>query len=321
MRVMISVLMLLLFSSCASMGTATGTITSTDGVSLWYRTVGQGSPIVVIHGGPGMDHASLAADLEPLAGRHRLIFYDQRGGGRSTLPSDPSLLSIGHHVADLDALRRHFNLNRMTLLAHSFGPAIAALYAIEHPHRVERMIFLGPIPPLKGTFTEDYGKEMAARLSAAEMQRLEELNAQFGTSADPVAVCREYWKIATPPRVAKALPVSLVKSDLCTASGEAISYGMTKTNPVTFGSLGEWDWRPRLAKLETPTLVIHGEEEAIPMALVREWSVVMPDARLLRLEGTGHFPHAERPDTVFAAIEEFLAGRWPTRAVKEARLE
>ena len=280
--------------------------TSTDNVNLWYTEVGKGSPIVVIHGGPGMDHASLAADLEPLTRAHRVIYYDQRGGGRSTLPSDPALLTIDHHVQDLEALRRHLGLEKMTILAHSFGPAIAALYAIKYPEHVERMIFLGPIPPRKGTFFEEFGATMEKRLTPEQQKRGEELQKAFETSKDVAAVCREYWSIMTPPRVAKALPASVVKSNLCTASPEAIRYGMTITNPKTFGSLGDWNWTKDLARVKAPVLIIHGQEDAIPMAMVAEWVKALPNSRLMRVRNAAHFPHAEQPEVVFPAIEKFL---------------
>src|ERR1022692_1265149 len=81
-----------------------------DKVRLWYTESGKGSPVIVIHGGPGMHHDSLAADLAPLREHHRVIEYDQRGGGRSSLPADVTLLTIEHHVDDLEALRKHLGL-------------------------------------------------------------------------------------------------------------------------------------------------------------------------------------------------------------------
>jgi proline iminopeptidase len=262
----------------------------------------------VIHGGPGMDHGSLAADLAPLERRHRLIYYDQRGGGRSTLPADTALLTIDHHVEDLEALRKHLGLDKVTLLAHSFGPAIAARYAIRYPQRVERMIFLSPIPPVKGKFFEEYGAALTKRLTDDERARGAELQKAFETSADATAVCREYWSIMTPPRVARGLSASMVKSDLCTAPPEAIRYGMTRTNGATFGSLGDWNWTAELARVTAPVLIIHGDEDAIPMAMVNAWVTALPNARILRLAQTAHFPHAERPAIVFPAIETFLRG-------------
>jgi len=287
-----------------------------DGVRLWYQQTGKGSPVIVIHGGPGMDHHSLAADLEPLARHHRLVYYDQRGGGLSTLPASPALLTIDHHVEDLEALRRQLGLEKVTLLAHSFGPAIAALYAIRYPQRVERMIFLGPIPPRKGKFAEEYGAGLASRLSAEDAKRGGELEKAFATATDVAGTCRAYWAIMTPPRVAKSLSAAVVKSDLCAGPPDAIRYGMTQTNAATFTSLGDWDWTADLAKVAAPTLIIHGDEDAIPMAMVSQWSAALPNARLLRLSHTAHFPHAERPSIVFPAIETFLGGGWPRDAAK-----
>jgi proline iminopeptidase len=300
MRILI---LLLAFAFTAS---ADQFVDAGDGVRLWTIERGKGSPVIVIHGGPGMDHATLAADLTPLERRHRLIYYDQRGGGQSTLPTDTSLLSIDHHVRDLEALRRHLELEKVTLLAHSFGPAIAAQYAIAHPSRVERMIFLGPIPPRKGDFFEEYGKRLNARLSEEQRKRAEALS--FDTDGDVIAVCREYWSIMTAPRVAKSLSPGVVKADLCAGSAEAIRYGMTKTSSVTFASLGDWNWTAALAKVTAPTLILHGEEDAIPMEMIEEWTKAMPNAKLMRLRKTAHFPHAERPKIVFKVMETFLRG-------------
>jgi endothelin-converting enzyme/putative endopeptidase len=296
----------LLFLLAATTATAQNFVDAGDGVRIWYTEVGTGSPVIVIHGGPGMDHESLAGDLVPLTAHHRLIEYDQRGGGRSTLPADTALLTIDHHVRDLEALRQHLGLDKVTLLAHSFGPAIAALYAIRYPEHVERMIFLGPIPPRKGKFFEEFGAALGPRLTDAQRKRGSELQAQFATAADIAAVCREYWSIMTPPRLAKSASASVVKSDLCAGPPEGIRYGMTKTNSATFASLGDWNWTADLAHVKAPVLIIHGEEDAIPMSMVAEWATALPNARLIRLPNTAHFPHAEQPAAVFAAIETFL---------------
>jgi proline iminopeptidase len=288
-----------------------------DGVRLWFTEGGTGSPVIVIHGGPGMDHDSLSADLGPLRLHHRVIEYDQRGGGRSTLPADDALLTIDHHVSDLEAVRKHFGFAKVTLLAHSFGPAIAARYAIRYPDRVERMIFLSPVPPVKGKFFEELGTSLLSRLNEAQLKRSDELQQAFETAPDVTAVCREYWSLLTPPRLAKGVPVGVVKSDLCTAPPEAIRYGMMRTNPATIASLGDWDWTAELVKVPAPTLVIHGDEDAIPMAMVTKWVTAMPNARILRLAHTGHFPHAEQPKIVFPAIETFLGGGWPKEAEKK----
>lgn len=307
--------LILILASATSSMSAQSFVDAGDSVRLWYTETGKGSPVIVIHGGPGMDHLSLASDLAPLERHHRVIQYDQRGGGRSTLPVDPALLSIDHHVRDLEALRQHLGLQKVALVAHSFGPAIAALYAIRYPEHVGRMVFLAPIPPRKARFFEEFGATISRRLTPKQRKRAGALQQAVETSKDVTAVCREYWSIMTPPRLAKSVPASVVKSDLCGGPPEAIRYGMTKTNPATFGSLGDWNWTTDLGRVSAPTLIIHGEEDAIPMAMVSEWVTALPNARILRLPHTAHFPHAEQPGIVFPAIEAFLGGRWPKDAV------
>ena len=119
--------------------------------------------------------------------------------------------------------------------------------------------------------------------------------------------CREYWGIALRPRVADPARVaSTIRSDLCASDPRGLRYGLATTNRIVFRSYGDWDLRPALRTLQVPTLVVHGEEEAIPMDMVEEWVQVMPHARLLKVPGAAHFTYAERPDLVWPAVEAFL---------------
>ncbi|HEX3479257.1 MAG TPA: alpha/beta hydrolase [Kofleriaceae bacterium] len=284
-----------------------------DGAALFYRSVGSGPDVLVmIHGGPGMDMGYMVPDFAPLAEHHRLVFYDQRGGGRSEhLRDDPSLFTMAHHVADLEALRVRFGLSRMTLVAHSFGPAIAAAYAIAHPDRVARMIFLGPLPPRQGELWKRYGATLEGRLTEAERAEMARLEDAMVHGPDPVAACRAYWAIGVKPRVAGPELVSRVTGDFCSAGADAIRAGYGIAGPHTTESLGNWDFRPDLARVTAPTLIVHGEADAIPMDLVEEWTTALPHARLIKVPGASHFPYVERPDLVWPAIEDFLRATPP----------
>jgi len=284
-----------------------------DGAQLYYRMVGHGSDVLVmIHGGPGMDMGYMVPDFAPLAERHRLLFYDQRGGGRSELlGDDPALYTIARHVADLEALRRHFGLERMTLVAHSFGPAIAASYAMAHPDRVARMIFIGPVPPRAGDMDARYGASIDGKLTPAERAELTRLEDAMVHGPDPVGACRAYWAIGVKPRLASPDLARKITGDFCSVSPEAIRSGMGVAGPHTVTSLGEWDFRAGLAKVNAPTLILHGEAEAIPMDLVEEWTTALPSAKLVKIPGASHFPYVERPDLVWPAIEAFLGATSP----------
>ncbi len=118
----------------------------------------------------------LAADLEPLAAQHVLLFYDQRGTGRSTLVSDSTSLDAQRFADDLEALRSQFRLERLTLLAHSWGAAVAALYAARYPERVGRLLIVDGIPARRSYFTQGV-ERLNARRDSVTQHRLQELQA------------------------------------------------------------------------------------------------------------------------------------------------
>ena len=121
--------------------------------------------------------------------------------------------------------------------------------------------------------------------------------------------CKEYWALGMRPRLAepdKTLP--LIKSDLCATDPVGMRYGQRTGNRVIMGSYGDWDLRPALRTLNVPTLIVHGEQETIPMDLVEEWATTMPHATLVKVPHAAHFTYAERPDFVWPVVERFLAG-------------
>src|ERR1051325_3504356 len=120
-----------------------------NGVRIYTRRVGDGPPVVVLHGGPGAHHDYLLPQYDRLALGRTLLYYDQRGGGRSPVPRDTPV-GWREHVADLEALRDHWGLEQVTLLGYSWGGLLAVLYALEHPARIDRLLRLArpaPRPP------------------------------------------------------------------------------------------------------------------------------------------------------------------------------
>ena len=155
MRWLAPLLPALLAAQPAARAPREGYVVTPDSARLFYRVVAPATgraadTLIAIHGGPGVDLESIAGDFAPLAARHVVIFYDQRGAGRSTLPRDTARLTAEQQVADLDAVRRHFALARVTLVAHSYGPLLAATYALAHPDAVRGMVLFGPVPPRRG---------------------------------------------------------------------------------------------------------------------------------------------------------------------------
>ncbi len=295
-----------------------GYVTTSDSARLFYKIAGRPGPgvdtIIAIHGGPGLDLESIYNDFAAGLGRtHVVIFYDQRGGGKSELPVDTSRLVAARQIQDLDEVRQHFGLAKVTLVAHSYGPLLAASYAIAHPDAVSKMVFFGPVPPRRGDFFTRYGQNINARLDSAQRASL----ARFGgimtsdsASDDAIrAACRDYWAIGLRPRLASPNAMRVVKSDLCATDPKGIRYGMTTANGVIMNSYGDWDLRPSLRTLDVPLLVVHGQQETIPMDLIEEWVTSMPQARLIKVANAAHFTYAEQPELVWSVVERFLASK------------
>ncbi|MEO5589290.1 MAG: alpha/beta fold hydrolase [Gemmatimonadaceae bacterium] len=297
---------------------SSGYVTTSDSARIFYRVAGRPGPgidtLVAIHGGPGMDLESIYRDFATRLGRkHVVIFYDQRGGGKSELPADTTRLVAARQIQDLEEIRQHFGLRQLTLIAHSYGPLLAASYAIAHPANVRRMVFFGPVPPRLGDFWSRYATNLNSRLTPDERSAMRVASTRQNdttlSSDDTRRACRAVWAIGLRPRVADPeRGVKLIKSDLCATDVNGLRYGSRIGNGVIMRSYGEWDLRKDLATLRVPLLVVHGERETIPMDLVKEWVTSMPRglATLLKVPGAAHFAYAEKPDFVWPAVERFL---------------
>lgn len=288
-----------------------GYLVTSDSARLFYRLVGGGPDVVIfVHGGPGMNMEYVGRDFEPLAANHTVVLYDQRGGGRSELPSDTTRLAVERQIADLDEIRRHFHAGRVAIIAHSYGPLLAAAYALAHPSAVSRMVFIGPLPPRRGDVFARIDAEVNARLGDDDSKRAADALARMSDpAADTRRACRDWARLilrsrlVDPDRILRSHPIDI---DLCASEPEALRYGWNIASKAILDSFGDWDLRDRLRQLDIPTLVIHGEHEAIPMDMVMEWTTSLPKATLLRVPRAAHFPYVERPDIVWPAIEQFL---------------
>lgn len=307
-------------------GVREGFVDAGGGVHLFYRIAGSGrDTVVVLHGGPGFSMSYLAADLEPLAARHVVLFYDQRGAGRSTAVSDSSALDGQRFADDLEAVRRHFALERLTLLGHSWGAGVAALYAARHPDRVGRLIVVDGIPATRAEVTRAF-QVLESRRDSATQRRVLELRAIRDANPESATACRAYYNVALVAYFGDSGVAHRSRGDFCAGTPKALRNKILNVDRFTESSLGDWDWRPALHAVTAPALVIHGTLDFISTESSREWAAALPNSRLLLLDGSGHFPYVEVPERFFAAVDSFLQGNWPpgsepvaSRAIRPTR--
>lgn len=282
-----------------------------DGVRLFCRTLGGGGKtVVMLHGGPASDMESSLRDLAPLARGRELLFYDQRGGGRSGPVLDLSSVTAGQHVLDLEQLREHFRLERLTLFGHSWGAGLAMLYAMEHPDRVRRVVLVAPLWPRRSPYEAQYQATLRQRLGPSDYARFQKLADDMESTSDPTRSCREFFQLFLRAAGTTAAGLRRVRGDPCTAGAE-VTRTYFRRNGVTIASLGDYDWRLRLAALDVPVLVVHGTRDVLPEAASREWASILPESRLLLIADAGHLLYADRPQAFYSSVDEFLKGNWP----------
>lgn len=307
-----------------------GTLAGADNVSLFYRKVGEGSDFIVfLHGGPGLSMENDGVLMDPLADKkHTLLMYDQRGGGRSEVVRDPALLTAASHVRDLEALREHFGIQKINLIGLSWGSGLAALYADAHPDRIARIVFLNPMPPANKPYIQDRSEKLSSLIPATDAERLKEIEKEWGTANDDRirAICVEQFRILAGPYFSKPRSYDPQRPEISIAGKEiagmcGVPVAAVRNQPVAnqsaMRSLGNFDFRPMLAKLKVPVLVVEGENTNVPLDATEEWVRATPGAKLLLVPGAGHWALVEKPEAL-REIGTFLTGKWPT-AAKEIR--
>jgi proline iminopeptidase len=279
-----------------------------DGARIWTVTEGAGRPMVCCHGGPGGTDtlAPLGRLVSDVARVHR---YDQRACGRS---GGGRPFTMARWVADLEALRRHWRHRRWVVAGHSFGAALALAYALEHPDRTEAVVYLSCVLRLHGQpdWYAQYRRARLERMPPPLRRRYLELRRRreaLGPGLRDATLEAELRKLTArtdfaDPESAAHL-VERHRAELGTVNGEVnLELGADFERFFSTPTV-----RDRLRALDVPVLLVHGALEPRPVAPVRALAGELPHGRLVVLDGVGHFPYWEAPDTLRRVLRTALA--------------
>ena len=253
-----------------------------DGVSLFVHEVGEGFPVIVLHGGPGLDHTHMSPWLDPLADEFRLLYVDERGQGRSDRV-DPASLSLDSFANDVDLLADALGLDGFALLGHSFGAIVATRHAIERGTAAGYVISGG------GDSSDAMLADVEASLQA------------MGNGAEAIAESWEHEKTVENDEEPRQLLDSQMPfhfhgepppgfSDRMVGSPEVLRHFANQ-------GYGDFDYVPQLGRVSKPTLVIVGEQDRHEGITGSELAVV-PEA--------GHMSFVEQPEAYFGPVRRFF---------------
>jgi proline iminopeptidase len=277
-----------------------GFTTGTEVPLYWARHGQKDAPrLLVLHGGPGADHCYLLPQMLHLGEQYDLLFYDQRGGGRSkTNALTP--VTWQTHVEDLAAVVAEFSLDPLSIVGYSWGAMLALLHAIEqrrNPHlrAPERLALINPAP-LTREYRRQFEEEFVRRQQSPEIQELrEELAASGLKEKDPAAYRQRAFELgvagyfADPRKASDLTPFRVV----------------ARVQQSVWESLGNFDLIRDLKGIKIPSVIIHGRDDPIPLASSVEAARAL-GTNVVVLDECGHVPYVEQPQRLFAALDPFL---------------
>ena len=280
----------------------------TERAHLFLREVGDGPTIVVLHGGPDFDHSYLLPELDRLADTFRLVYYDQRGRGRSSDGVGPGDVTIESEIEDLDRVRQLLGLESMDVLGHSWGGLLAMEYAVRRPEHVSHLILMNSGPAS--------ASDMATlRRSLSNRRRREQSEAMRAIASSAAYLAGERDADAAFYRIhfASALPgpellaelVGRLRSNV-TADGIVLARQIEERLYDETWFREGYDLTPGLRTLQAPALVIHGDRDFIPVEIAGHIADALPRGRLVVLDDCGHFAFIEHPDRVHTLVADFV---------------
>lgn len=281
------------------------TTTTTD--PLYWAAYGPANAdrLIVLHGGPGAHHDYLLPQMLHLAKRYDVLFYDQRGGGRSRSDSGADI-TVATHVADFAAVLSEFSIGSPSIVGYSWGGMLALQYLLqtrrdESLPKPSSLVLIDPAP-LTREYRREFEKEFAARQNGpAIVSMRRELDESGLRETDLPAYRERIFELAVAPYFADPANARNLTPFRVTA----------RVMESVWSSLGpEYNLIPDLLPAGCPTLFVHGRDDPIPMKSSIEGAKAM-NAELVLLDDCGHVPYVEQPGRLFAALDEFLAAGDP----------
>jgi len=289
-----------------------------NGVLIYYKIVGRGAPLVVVHGGPGASHEYFLPHLLPLARTNRVIFIDERGSGRSEKLQDVTKYTVEAMVEDVEAVRQALGLGKINLLGHSFGGVLAQAYALKYQKNVTRLI-------LGSTFssTSEFNKILArekSQMPEAQRKKLQEFEdaGLFGKGKSwekgryPDDYAELAWGDGYFPFLYQARPDANYDPKAGNTTNSWDLYREMWGSHGEFivdGNLKSVEYTERLSGIHVPTLVICGDHDESAPSLSKTMHEKIAGSKLVILPQSGHLTFVDQPEMFIRTINEFLQGK------------
>jgi proline iminopeptidase len=277
-----------------------GALLPINGTELYVKRIGAGEPVVIVHGGPMLEHGYLLPHLRPLADNHELIFYDQRLSGRSAARVDSASVRIATFVDDIEEIRRSLGLQRIHLLGHSWGGLLAMHYALRYQQNLRSLVLLNSMSASSQIWREEE-RLLAQRLTVADSVERQAIRAT------------EAFANQEPDAIAQLLRLSFRLQFADTSMVNELQFHVPEDysdRSRQFGymmvDLMGYDLHDALTAVTVPTLILYGLAEPATELSGAKLHATMPNSELVVIDDAGHFPFIEQPIGFTDAVKRFL---------------
>jgi proline iminopeptidase len=289
-----------------------------NGVLIYYQTIGQGAPLMIVHGGPGASHDYLMPYLLPLVRGNKLIFIDERGSGRSEKLEDASQYIVENMVEDVESVRQALRLGKISLMGHSYGGVLAQAYAFKYQQNLTHLV-------LGGTFysTSEMNKVLAeekrnmppealVKLEALEKAGLFNKGKDWEKGRYPDDYAKLAWGDGYFPYLYQRRP----DANYDPASGNtSTSWDLYREmwgsdgEFIIDGNLKSVEYLDKLSSIHVPTLLICGDHDESNPRLSRTMHEKIAGSKLAIMPQSGHMAFVDQPNLYIKTVAEFLKGK------------
>lgn len=268
---------------------------------LHYKTFGSGQPILIINGGPGMNcegFGYIADEISKFG--YQTIIYDQRGTGKSTVEKiDREHITMDLMVQDMENLRKHLNIEKWTILGHSFGGMLAAYYTSKHPDAVEKIIFSSS-GGINMNFTKYAQKRIADNLTKIQKDSVDFYAAKINNGDNSLKTRKLRAKYLANAYVFDKTKAPIIAERLIQANFDI--------NSIVFQNLinTNFDCSDKFKNFKKPVLILQGENDIISIETAQEIKTAFPNSELITMKNCGHYGWLDAKDVYFNAVKRFL---------------
>jgi proline iminopeptidase len=269
--------------------------------SLYYEIKGEGLPILLLSGGPGVSSKQLVVLRDSLSQKYKCILFDQRGTGQShTSPLDSTTINLKQSVLDIDTLLKKLKIDRITIVGHSWGAMLAVNFAIAHPSQINKLVLIssGPLAFSDFVIQQD---NIYARSSRAEKEYMAQLEDSMKTSKSrslAVARAKQFLRLIIYDAMrTDSIFEEIRKGDSNPKMTILMYQDLQKNN---------YNVKSKIGSLNFPTLVICGRQDPIglfPSIYLKEFNNKF---KLVWIEKSGHFTWLENHESFYKEVFKFL---------------